>query len=159
MSSSPTLVYFILLFGLLSLAALLFFTARAILSRFWPRASHPNTVAVLLTMAMTPLVCFGGAYLFLAIYFYYPHRTFNQDAWAAKQDKRYELVDDLQESHQLIGLTEEQVTTLLGKPDMRFENSWEYYLGMTPKLFHIDGDALSLEFSNGRVVRYKVHET
>ncbi|QNE38309.1 hypothetical protein F1C16_01415 [Hymenobacter sp. NBH84] len=159
METSLVLFYFIALFGLLSLGALIFFIIRAGIHRFWPSTSHPTIVSVMLSMVATPLLCILGFYLFLVIYFYYPHRDFNQDTWAAKQDKRYEMVDDLQSSHQLIGLTEKQVTTLLGKPDMRFENSWEYYLGMPPKLIPIDGDALSLEFRDGRVTRYWVHET
>ena len=69
------------------------------------------------------------------------------------------MVDDLQRSHKLINLTEKQVITLLGKPDMHLGDDWEYYLGMTPKLIPIDGDALSLEFHNGKVVRCWVHET
>ncbi len=74
-------------------------------------------------------------------------------------NKRYEMVEDVQHSHRLVGLTQNEVTVLLGEPNYKGEEFWQYYIGMTPRLIPIDGDALSLQFSNGKVVRYWIHET
>lgn len=127
--------------------------------RFRPTLHRPRRVALTAAILITPLLCVAIPYLVLALYLYYPHRDFNKTEWATNQPKRYELVEDLVASHKLVGLTEPQVIALLGKPDVRFGDDWEYYLGMTPKLIPIDGDALSLQFSKGKVVRYWIHET
>lgn len=159
MAWQDVLFYLFVLLGLLLASVPVFFAAHFLIHRFWPAQRHPNRVALVLAAISTPLLCIAGLYLALAIYLYYPHRDFDPTRWATNQMKRYEMVDDLQGSHRLIGLREDQVIALLGKPDMRSDNSLEYYLGMTPKLLPIDGDALSIVLQNGRVTRCYIHET
>ncbi|SNR68307.1 hypothetical protein SAMN06269173_10599 [Hymenobacter mucosus] len=84
---------------------------------------------------------------------------FQKDKWTSDINKRYEMVEDVQHSHRLVGLTQNEVTVLLSEPNYKGEEFWQYYIGMTPRLIPIDGDALSLQFSNGKVVRYLIHET
>ncbi|MDF7810044.1 hypothetical protein [Hymenobacter sp. YC55] len=151
-------------YSLVVLCALLvaipvFAVARYIIRRFRPAQPHSNRIAILAAIVATPILCVAGLYLMLAIYLYYPHRDFNSDRWAAEKMKRYEMMKDLQDSHRLLGLSEKEVAALLGAPDQQTDQYWEYYLGMTPKLIPIDGDALSLEFRDGKVVRFFVHET
>ena len=155
------LFYTVLLLCAGVLGLLVFRTATYVVARLWPSLQRPNRIALPATILITPLLCVAIPYLLLAIYLYYPHRDFNKADWATNMPKRYELVEDLVASHKLVGLTEQQVVELLGTPDMKFKPgaTWEYYLGMTPKLIPIDGDALSLQFSNGKVVRYWIHET
>jgi hypothetical protein len=151
--------YFFILLCALLVAIPAFAVARYIIRRFWPMQQHGNRIAILAATVATPFLCVAGLYLILGIYLYYPHRDFNSDRWAAEKMKRYEIIEDLQDSHRLLGLSEKEVATLLGAPDQHTDQYWEYYLGMTPKLLAIDGDALSLEFSDGKVVRYFIHET
>lgn len=145
--------------GLLGL--IVFRLVEYLVVRFWPTLQRPNRIVVPAAIVITPLLCVAIPYLALALYLYYPHRDFNKADWTNKQGKRYELVEDLVASQKVVGLTEQEVVALLGAPDMKskIDATWEYYLGMTPKLIPIDGDALSLQFSNGKVVRYRVHET
>jgi hypothetical protein len=152
------LFYTVLLLCVGLLGLLVFRAVTYLVARFWPSLQRPTRIALPATILITPLLCVAIPYLFLAFYLYYPHRDFNKADWATK---RYELVEDLVASHKLVGLTEEQVGELLGAPDRESTSAatWEYYLGMTPKLIPIDGDALSLQFSNGKVVRYWIHET
>ncbi|WP_139924435.1 outer membrane protein assembly factor BamE [Hymenobacter sp. DG01] len=136
-----------------------FASTRALLRRFSLAQEHPKRTAALVEAGATPLLCMAGAYLALSLYLYYPHRNFTSTGWAADKMKRYEMVEHLQTSHQLVGLTKAQVAALLGTPDQQADGYWEYYLGMTPKLIPIDADALTLEFREGKVVRCTVHET
>jgi hypothetical protein len=151
--------FLLLCVGLLGL--LVFKAVDYLLVRFWPRLQRPNRVTIPAAILITPLLCVAIPYVALALYLYYPHRAFNKSDWATDLPKRYELVDDLVASQKLVGLTEEQVVALLGKPDRESKSdaAWHYYLGMTPKLIPIDGDALSLQFKNGKVVRFWIHET
>ncbi|MBX0292245.1 hypothetical protein K3G63_17490 [Hymenobacter sp. HSC-4F20] len=152
------LFYFIVLLLALPVAISVYAAVRTIISRFWPMQQHSTGVSIGIAAVTTPFLCVAGFQLALYFYFYYPHRDFDPNRWASTLPKRYEMVEDLQASHQLDGLTEAEVIKLLGKPDYQFENGWEYYIGMFPKAVPIDGDALSIQFSNGKVVRYRIHE-
>jgi len=159
MAWQDILFYCFVLLGVFLVAIPVYFAVHALGRRFWPSQRHPNRIAFVMAAISTPMLCAGGLYLALAIYLYYPRQDFDPTEWAANQMERYEMVDDLQGSHRLIGLTEEQVIALLGKPDMRSDNSLEYYLGMTPKLIPIDGDALTIVLQSGKVSRCYIHET
>ncbi|TGD83127.1 outer membrane protein assembly factor BamE domain-containing protein [Hymenobacter wooponensis] len=154
------LFYTVLLLCVGLLGLLVFRAATYLVARFWPSMQRPTRIALPAAILITPLLCVAIPNLFLALYLYYPHRDFNKADWATNLPKRHELVDDLVASHKLVGLTEQQVVELLGAPntESKCDATWEYYLGMTPKLIPIDGDALSLQFSNGKVVRYWIHE-
>lgn len=156
---SDLLFYAVLAFCASPLFIMVFAAMRALLRRFSPTQRHPKFAAALVTAVATPLLCIGGAYLALSLYMYYPHRDFTTAGWTADKMKRYEMVEHLQTTHQLVGLTEAEAAALLGAPDQQMDGYWEYYLGMMPKLIPIDGDALTLEFRRGKVVRYVVHET
>ncbi|ALD21623.1 hypothetical protein [Hymenobacter sp. DG25A] len=146
----------LLLLGLICLAS--FLIIRRLFQRYWTQQKHPNLLAVLTTFLAVPLLCAVGLYLALRTYLYYPQRDFTTSGWTSNATKRYEMVKDLQTTHPIIGLTESQVAALLGQPDLKEGKYWAYYIGITPKLGSIDGDALALEFQNAIVVRYLVRQ-
>ncbi|GAB3305709.1 hypothetical protein [Hymenobacter tenuis] len=159
MKASSDLLFYIVL-GLFTLPAFIvvFAATRALLHRFWPGQQHPKRIAGAVSVAATPFLCLAGGYLALTIYLYYPHREFHKDNWASDVNKRYEMMEDLQNNHQLRGLTQVQVATQLGVPTYKSENHWQYYIGFKPSLFSIDGDVLSIQFAQGKVVSYQIHE-
>ncbi|GAB3234816.1 hypothetical protein GCM10027346_23990 [Hymenobacter seoulensis] len=158
-SWSDLLFYVVLALFTLPAFIVVFAATRALLHRFWPGQQHPKRIAGAVSVAATPFLCLAGGYLALTIYLYYPHREFQRDKWASDVNKRYEMVEDLQSTHQLTGLTKEQVANLLGTPDYQDAGLWVYHVGIKPSLFALDGDALSLEFVQGKVARYWVHQT
>ena len=155
---SDTLFYIVLALFTLPSFIVVFAATRALLHRFWPRQQHPKRVAAALSVVATPFLCVAGGYLALTIYLYYPQREFQKDKWASDVDKRYEMVDNLQGKHLLLGLTPERVATQLGAPTYQSETHWQYYIGFKTNLFSIDADALSVEFAQGKVVSYRIHE-
>ncbi|NVO84650.1 hypothetical protein [Hymenobacter terrestris] len=86
-------------------------------------------------------------------FFHHPHRDFTAAEWARSPQKRHEMVNGLQDSQQLIGLNQHQVSALLGQPNQQREETWLYYLGMKPGIHPVDADYLRLEFSDGKVAR------
>jgi hypothetical protein len=67
---------------------------------------------------------------------------------------RWDMIDDLQEDHELVGMTEEEIIKLLGEPDSKSSAEWAYDLGMARK--GIDTGTLSLTFENGKVKSHDV---
>lgn len=158
-TQDDVLFYFLVLLCALLVAIPVYAAVRTAIQRFWPTQQHPTWLSVGIAAVATPFLCVAGVHLALFLYFYYPHRDFEPNRWASTQGKRFEMVEDLQASHKLDGLTEAQVIELLGKPDNQLADNWEYYLGMFPKAVPIDADVLTLQFQAGKVVGYRVHET
>jgi len=82
---------------------------------------------------------------------YYPNRDFNQKAWMADTDKRYEYSRDLIKSKLLIGKTRPQVEQLLGKNDDTSKTELYYYIGFRPELGGIDPSNIEVYFKNEKV--------
>ena len=152
---------FYLLVGLLCIMpvfAVVFATARYGISRLRPQQPHPKRWALLTSALATPFLCWAGLHLVLFLYAYYPQRDFNSNAWVADQNKRYEMVGDLQASRLLIGLAPNQVSGLLGTPYSKEKTSWAYYLGIKPGLGFSDGTTIKLEFRNNKVVSTRIYQ-
>ena len=67
---------------------------------------------------------------------------------------RWDMTHDLQEEHQLDGITEEQIIELLGEPGSKSDAEWTYDLGMARS--GIDTGTLSLTFENGKVKTHNI---
>ncbi|MBC6988179.1 hypothetical protein [Hymenobacter sp. BT491] len=136
-----------------------YYLYRQLIGRFLKPRRHLVVIAALAAAITTPLLGWAGVRLTLYALAYYPHRDFNSKKWAADPLKRYEMMDDLLASQRLLGLSPPQVEALLGRPNLSNAGAWEYYLGMTPKVLSIDGDALTILFQNGKVIRCYIRET
>lgn len=79
--------------------------------------------------------------------------------WEETEDEmamtlRWDMTHDLQEEHELDGMTEEQIIELLGQPGSKSKFEWTYDLGMARR--GIDTGTLSLTLKNGKVKTHHV---
>ena len=101
-------------------------------------------------------VIFGSI---VAVYLY--QHSFSPERWTAQPEHRARMVGSLLEKHDLVGMTEEEITTLLGEDDTQMgyfqeENRMVYCLGSDGQLFPIDNQWLLLDFDEGRVEEYSL---
>ncbi|HZY35051.1 MAG TPA: hypothetical protein VFE53_00295 [Mucilaginibacter sp.] len=82
---------------------------------------------------------------------YYPNRDFDQRAWKADSDSRYEYTHDLIKSKLLIGKTRSQVLQILGDHGDTSQTELYYYIGFRPEITGIDPSNIVVEFKNGKV--------
>ena len=82
------------------------------------------------------------------------HR-FSTERWKRLPEKRVEMVDNLLEKYELVGMTHEEVMALLGKDTntqyFKTESNIVYYLGPERGLIRIDSEWLVLDFQEDRV--------
>ena len=76
--------------------------------------------------------------------------------WREAPGERVNIVDSLLSKHDLIGMTEKEVTALLGENDndsgyFSKDGRYVYYLGPERGLFSIDSEWLLIDFSDGKV--------
>lgn len=108
------------------------------------------------------VILFGLLLAVVAGYFVYRHQhTFNSDRWLSEPDKRTAMISDLLRNHELLGLTEAEVLSLLGPCDnahgtFRADNRYVYYLGPERALFSIDSEWLLIDFTNDVVSDYSL---
>lgn len=101
------------------------------------------------------LVAFVLAIVIAGITYRYKH-TFNTDKWLNNPEERTAIVGDLLEKHELVGMTEADVTMLLGVHNNDYgyfnePNRYVYYMGPERGLFSIDSEWLILDFTDGVV--------
>lgn len=103
--------------------------------------------------------------LLLAItigYFTYRYQhSFHSDRWLNEPSKRTDMIDDLLQNHEIVGLTETEVLSLLGPHDnaqgvFDADDRYVYYLGPERGLFSVDSEWLLIDFINGIVSDYSL---
>lgn len=81
--------------------------------------------------------------------------TFSTERWKKYPENRVDMVDNLLENHDLVGMNKEEVILLLGQPTetvyFKTENNIVYYLGPERGFIRIDSEWLVLEFREHRV--------
>ena len=87
---------------------------------------------------------------------YHDKHTFSTSKWLDDPEGRTAIVDDLLEKYELVGMSEENVLSLLGEPDNDYgyfnaDNRYVYYMGAERGLFGIDSEWLILDFMDGVV--------
>ncbi|MDD4844047.1 MAG: hypothetical protein PHU31_06925 [Anaerotignum sp.] len=86
--------------------------------------------------------------------------TFSTEKWGKYPEKRVDMVDDLLEKHELLGMTEQEVFLLLGQPTenayFKTENNIVYYLGPERGLIRIDSEWLVLEIREQQVSKVDI---
>jgi hypothetical protein len=103
-------------------------------------------------------IFFTGILILVTFYEnYYPSRDFNESAWRADREKRYEMTGHLIKSEILIGKTQDEVKKMLGSALYEYgKNQWIYDIGARPG-FHLEPDFLKIHFENGKVEKVEQH--
>lgn len=87
------------------------------------------------------------------------HR-FSSEGWKKYPEKRVDMVDDLLSKNELIGMTQEEVITLLGQSTdteyFKTENNMVYYLGPERGLISIDSEWLVLEMQENQITKVSI---
>ncbi|WP_460220689.1 hypothetical protein [Psychroserpens sp. MEBiC05023] len=79
---------------------------------------------------------------------------FNASRWHSEPTLRYKMVDDIIDNELLIGLTQDEVFSLLGQPEFfneTSENQITYYLGKAPSFNRDLTNQLVIIFKDERV--------
>lgn len=91
----------------------------------------------------------------------YSLAKFDSQVWKdyneSSDNRRYEMIDDLFDNYLYEGMSQTEVSELLGTPHSESSDSYTYYIGWPPNsgsLFRIDGDVLCIEFEDYTVSRY-----
>lgn len=154
LSGIDILIYTIIL----AIALLIFFAVRWASRKIIKSNSLLRQVLTWVgTITLTILVC--GGLVILGIYYenYYPSRDFDEAAWHADNEKRYEMTEDLIKSEILIGKTKHEVQEVLGNTVYKYEDRWVYYIGARPGL-HLESDVLNIVFKNEKVEKVEQYE-
>ncbi len=84
--------------------------------------------------------------------------TFSPEKWREDPDNRVRMVENLLDRYDLVGMTENEVHVLLGKPSdtsyFKRENRLVYYMGF--EKYNIDASWLLIDFVDGVVSEYFV---
>src|SRR5688572_19664512 len=86
----------------------------------------------------------AGFYLIFILYLvvspdltnYFSRSDFDSEKWKTWEEAedtmslRWDMVDDLQDKHELNGMTEQEIIELLGEPGSKSNVEWTYDLGM-----------------------------
>lgn len=94
--------------------------------------------------------------MILAGVLYQSRHTFTTEKWERNPEERIRIVDDLLSEYELVGMTEEEIVSLLGSDNNDYgyfnePNRYVYYLGPERGLISIDSEWLILDFTDGTV--------
>ncbi|UOE37004.1 hypothetical protein [Chryseobacterium oryzae] len=85
------------------------------------------------------------------------HKKFDSEIWKNSNlnteenwDLRWQMMNDLRNKNNLIGMTKIEIENLLGKPDENSKTVYFYYLGYTEK--GINTGRLSITFNTNNIV-------
>ena len=145
-----------LMISCLIIAILLYFFINAIDdARKW--------LNVILALLITPLAYFYIWYPISTIFFpYHHHKQFDAENWKEKPGLRYEMIDNMIETHVLEDKTQQEVIELLGTPqwlswdDAKKDfdpNKWNYGVGVLPGAFRSIKEDVAIDFENGKVLK------
>ena len=127
---------------------------------FWRRVFRKTVSKIkrrLLTWGITifsaPLVYGVVVLVWMEGVEYYPNRDFDQKAWKADSDSRYEYTHDLIKSKTLVGKSRPQVLKILGDNGDTSQAELYYYIGCRPEITGIDPSNIVVNFKNGKLTR------
>ncbi len=87
------------------------------------------------------------------------HR-FSSESWQKYPEKRVDMVDDLLSKYELMGMTQEEVISLLGQSTdteyFKTENNMVYYLGPERGSISIDSEWLVLEVQKNQITKVNI---
>ena len=123
----------------------------------WNISQHEDQgrqLSVLVTITLLIILAF---LLGLCVWMYQYRNQFTSEKWQRNPARRAYIVADMLRDHPPVGLTEDEVRTLLGKPDMERDEEnllLGYVLGNARTV--LDVEWLVLEFDDGSVIRYTI---
>lgn len=82
--------------------------------------------------------------------------SFDKDVWRTSPLTRYKMSNDIIENGLLIGKSRDDITELLGNPDMyttETQNVLIYKIGKPPSFFEAKEEKLAVVFKNDSVIR------
>lgn len=99
--------------------------------------------------------------IIVGFFVYRYQHTFRPDRWLNEPSERTDMIDNLLQNYEIVGLTESEVLSLLGPNDnaqgaFNADNRYVYYLGPERGLFSIDSEWLLIDFVNGIVSDYSL---
>jgi len=125
-------------------------------------------ISLLVSILITPLLYFYLFYPMLNIFTSYHHQKyFNAEDWLEYPELRYEMMDQLNNKNQLIGLSETDIKTQFGAPEWYAQNDtikanskalWNYNLGFKPGAFNNKQECLEIQFKDNKVFAVKYYQ-
>lgn len=122
---------------------------------------HRKWLTFLVSLGLTPLVYFYAIYPMINIFSNFHHQKyFSSKSWKDKPTLRYELLDDLQASEILVGLSKSDLKAQLGtyewltwddRKKQHNTNLWNYALGQEPGAFNTEKDCIEIVFKSDTV--------
>ncbi|MCB0399800.1 MAG: hypothetical protein KDD26_09305 [Winogradskyella sp.] len=122
----------------------------------------------LISLILTPFVYFYMFYPFVNIVSNYHHQKyFDSEAWIEKPALRYEMIDSTIKTDTLIGVSKENIASLLGKYEWltwndslkaHDDNKWNYGLGIEPGAFNDQRECVEISFKNDKVSQLRHYQ-
>jgi outer membrane protein assembly factor BamE (lipoprotein component of BamABCDE complex) len=143
--------------GVLAISPLYLIALLIIQWLLWKRTTQTERATLKNILKWINISCSIPLLLFAAIYAISQYESnFTPERWQASPEERVLIVDDLLVEQQLKGMTQAQVTQLLGPPTQtnyfKEANNVVYYLGAERSFISIDSEWLVIEFdSQGKV--------
>ncbi len=116
------------------------------------KAKHANYIIFVIFLLIAAAIF---AWFCLSKYW----QGFSHEKWLNHPEKRAVMTGDLFENYELIGMTETEITDLLGQNNNDYgyfnkENRYVYYLGEERTI--MDSEWLVIDFRNGIVADYAI---
>ncbi len=106
-----------------------------------------------------PIVFVGGIYIWFLFTSSFTPLQFDQKKWSENSDERYLYVDDLIENNKLIGLSQNELKSILTEVDYEDDSTLQIYIGYSPKTFlNLDPDWLIIELVDKKANRVYVQD-
>lgn len=125
-------------------------------------------LTIIVSLVLTPIVYFYLFYPMLNIFSSYHHeKYFDAEAWEEKPALRYEMAKQMITDSLLIGKNENDIETLLGKPEWfgwdenlkaNSQEKWNYNMGFVPGAFNDMQECLELQFKNNTVISVRPYQ-
>ena len=125
-------------------------------------------LVLIISLVLTPFAYFYVFYPFINIISSYHHQKyFDSDNWKNNPALRYEMMDQMMISEELIGLSTKEAEILLGQPewytwdDIRKQHDsskWNYGLGIKPGAFNTNKSNALIVFENGKLVEISSYD-
>ncbi|MUU77443.1 hypothetical protein [Winogradskyella endarachnes] len=135
---------------------------------FFNTVDKRKWLTAIISLVATPFAFFFMFYPFLNIISNYHHQKyFNSEAWIENPALRYEMIDNTIESDTLIGVSKQEITTLLGKAEWlswddankkHDTNKWNYGLGIEPGAFNDQRERVEIIFEDDKVIALKPYQ-
>ena len=141
--------------------ALLVFTIVFLLFRKFGHGNNPfrKSYFWIASIVLTPVIYFGSLFTWFSIAASYEAQEFDKNTWQKNEESRYVFVDDLVEGEKLIGLSRDELESMLGKADYEDDSTMTYYLGYSPGVYlNMDPDWLVSDLTDGKVSYVYIRE-